>query len=236
MVKQHTFKESEFHINKLMVREDDMVKEKTTEPKRKAPSPRKSGMTSVVTLRVTLEGTAPPIWRKLQLSEKMTLSELHCAIQGAFGWYNSHLHMFMLKGKGEYTANRSSWDGDFDDMDAGDSKKVSLGSLVKDRIKKFRYEYDFGDSWIHEVKIEKVELLDEKLLYPRCIDGGLCGPPEDCGGIPGFYDFKEIMANRKHPEYQEMKDWYGKAYDAEKFSVETANKNIRQHLRESSRW
>jgi len=187
-----------------------------------------SNIIRVVTLRVSLEKTSPPIWRRVQLTEEMTLSDLHFAIQGAFDWDDSHLHMFKIKDMGMFSSKRSSWDGDFDDMDTDDSSKVSLGSLVRSQVKKFRYIYDFGDSWSHEVKIEKVEVIKEKLTLPRCIDGALCGPPEDCGGIYGFFNFKEIMADRKHPEYKDMKDWYGKTFDPEKFSVAAANKNIKQ--------
>jgi hypothetical protein len=206
-----------------------MGNEQTDTPKLAKLSLMQTAMIQVITLRVALEKTSPPIWRRIQLTEDMTLNDLHYAIQGAFGWDDSHLHMFTIKGRGQYSSRRASWDGDFE-ADTDDSHKVSLGALVKEQVKKFRYIYDFGDSWTHEVKIEKVEMMAEKLKSPRCIDGALCGPPEDCGGIYGFFNFKEIMADRKHPEYKDMKDWYGKTFDPKKFNVAEANKNIRQQL------
>jgi len=211
-----------------------MAKEKKEQITRKIATEISAPKSHLVTLRVILEDTVPPIWRQLQLSDDMTLDDLHFAIQGAFGWENDHLHMFILKGGEQYTGRQSSWDGDFDEGEAGDSREISLGSLIKAGHKKFRYEYDFGDSWMHEIKIEKVVLQDEKLNCPVCIDGELCGPPEDCGGIHGFQNFKEIMADRKHPEYREMKDWYGKVFKPEKFDIKEANKKISDNFKYSS--
>ena len=52
-------------------------------------------------------------------------------------------------------------------------------------------------------------------------------PPEDCGGIYGFEDFKEIMGNRKHPEFKEMKIWYGGMYDEELFLKDQINEDFK---------
>lgn len=43
--------------------------------------------------------------------------------------------------------------------------------------------------------------------YPTLLDGAETAPPEDVGGIPGFYDFLEIYRDDKHPEHEEMKVW-----------------------------
>lgn len=33
-------------------------------------------------------------------------------------------------------------------------------------------------------------------------------PPEDCGGIPGFYSQLEILRDPKHPDHEDVKDWF----------------------------
>ena len=54
---------------------------------------------------------------------------------------------------------------------------------------RFVYEYDFGDSWQHEIVLEKILEPEPNVAYPRCIEGARACPPEDVGGIWGYADF-----------------------------------------------
>jgi hypothetical protein len=156
-----------------------------------------------IIFKITLSGTEPAIWRRLRLDSSMSLNDLHCAIQGAFGWEHSHLHMFTVSKNEQYSSNESSCDGELGDIK--DSSDVTLQSLVDRKIKKIAYEYDFGDSWHHLIQLEKVIPSISILKYPECTEGERAGPPEDCGGTYGFENFKEIMADKKHPEHKEMR-------------------------------
>jgi hypothetical protein len=73
----------------------------------------------------------------------------------------------------------------------------------------FIYEYDFGDSWAHEVVVEKTLPADPKKKYAVCLDGKNACPPEDCGGIWGYYDLLKAVKNPKHKEHQETLDRLG---------------------------
>lgn len=189
---------------------------------------RKEKTNSQIILKVTLSGTEPAIWRRLLFDSAMSLDDLHMAIQGAFGWECSHLHMFTVSKNEQYSGNYSSFDGELGDVE--DSSSISLQSLVDRKIKKFAYEYDFGDSWHHLIQIEKVVPSESSLKYPECADGELAGPPEDCGGIYGFEDFKEKMSDKKHPEHREMKEWYGSSFNPNAFNAKSATKKIKQFI------
>jgi len=87
-----------------------------------------------------------------------------------------------------------------------------------EKHKKIRYNYDFGDDWWFTIRLE--EIVDDYYFgFPTLLDGAETAPPEDVGGIDGFYEFIEIYRNPKHPEHQEIKDWadslYFKEYDPE---------------------
>ena len=71
------------------------------------------------------------------------------------------------------------------------------------------YLYDFGDSWEHESLIKKRLLRNKQMNYPVCVDGKLNCPPEDCGGIPGFYELLRILSDKRHPERKKMLAWLG---------------------------
>ena len=93
----------------------------------------------------------------------------------------------------------------------------------------YKLVYDFGDYWEHSLTLEMI-IDDLTIPFPVCCSGELGCPPEDVGGLPGFYDFLKIMGKPKHPEYKESKKWVksklvainGK-YDPEKFHMEKVN-------------
>jgi hypothetical protein len=70
-----------------------------------------------------------------------------------------------------------------------------LHEILPARGKNFRftYEYDFGDSWIHEILFEGSSEPGKAKEYPLCVKGAGACPPEDVGGIWGYYDFLETI-------------------------------------------
>jgi hypothetical protein len=147
-------------------------------------------------LKITLKDTKPPIWRRVQVAD-CSLGDLHEVIQIAMGWTGSHLHQFVIKG--EYYGTPAPDDFGFGmGMEVEDEEGVLLSQIIKnDRKFKFRYEYDFGDNWQHDIEFEKVVERESKVKYPRCIEGKRACPPEDCGGPWGYGDFLEAITDPK---------------------------------------
>ena len=92
--------------------------------------------------------------------------------------------------------------------------RSQLADLLGPRGTKIDYLYDFGDSWEHRLTVSDVRAGDPDRSYPRYVRGERNGPPEDCGGIPGFYDKLEAAADPRHPDHREIKKWL-RDYDAE---------------------
>src|ERR1700747_2518317 len=92
----------------------------------------------------------PPIWRRIQVQD-CTLDKLHEHIQTAMGWTNSHLQHFRI-GEQLY-GDPDLLQENFDDMEYKDSMTTKISDILPRTGKRFRfqYEYDFGDSWYHEV-------------------------------------------------------------------------------------
>ena len=177
-------------------------------------------------LKVTLLGTDPPIWRRLLAPPELTLAQLHDVLQVAMGWQDGHLHEFSAGG-------RRFGPQDPDDQsiadDVGDERKVRVFGLFGRTGAKALYTYDFGDTWEHSIVLEKRLPAAPNTIYPICTDGQLACPPEDCGGIPGFYDLLDALRDPTHEEYQELRDWVDDDYDPEVFSIEAVNR-ILTHL------
>jgi len=178
----------------------------------------------VLSLKITLRGIKPPIWRRILVQGGMTLSELHYAIQAALGWTDSHLHAFEIGGE-QYGDPRIM-------DDVADENRLTLNSIMKSGITRFEYTYDFGDSWEHLITIEKTQPAIDGKLYPACIAGARSCPPEDCGGIWGYRHLLEVLADSAHPEYDEQTEWIGEDFDPEKFVLETANTMVSACLNE----
>ncbi len=177
----------------------------------------------VYQLKVVLLGTRRPIWRRLQVPESANLGWLHAVLQVAMGWTNSHLHQFRI-GQDCYSDTRVHFAEFVGDPEILEERKFTLMQVVPCEKAVFGYEYDFGDSWEHEVIVEKVLPPDLSVsTVARCLDGARACPPEDCGGTWGYENLLKVLRSPKHPEHEDLKTWLGKRFDAEAFSVETAN-------------
>jgi hypothetical protein len=183
-----------------------------------------SSAQDVYQIKVTLLWTKPPIWRRLLVPSSMTLEHLHDVLQVAMGWENCHMHEFSI-GRRRFGQPDPS-DGFMDGPRVESESTARLSDVLKRAGAKMTYTYDFGDSWEHEIVLEKRLPPDQDTVYPICVDGRLAGPPEDCGGIPGFYRLLDILANPKHKEHKDLREWIGGHFDPEAFSVDKVNKSL----------
>ncbi len=182
---------------------------------------KKNDCKNIRQFKIVLEDTRPTIWRRVQVPENYSFWDLHVAIQDAMGWADCHLHQFETivprPGNIEYIGIPDK-EG-YMEVAAGWKEKVSdWFSLDKRKI--MRYVYDFGDSWNHKITLEEILPKEEKTKYPVCVAGVRACPPEDCGGIWGYYDLLEITNNPKHKEYKDMMEWLGgEKFDPEEFDA-----------------
>jgi Plasmid pRiA4b ORF-3-like protein len=175
-------------------------------------------------LKITLGGSKPPIWRRFVAPGQITLAKLHDVIQIVMGWYDSHLHAFEIDGEQYGEASRDGMDLD---LNGSDERKFRLCDVIPEVKAKFRYEYDFGDSWEHALVVEKIIPADDQPETFVCLAGkGRC-PLEDCGGIWGYYRLLEVLANPKDPEHADMKEWAGGKFDPDEFDLAGINKSLR---------
>jgi Plasmid pRiA4b ORF-3-like protein len=181
----------------------------------KTAAPKKRAATGVLSLKVTLGGIKPPIWRRILMPGTRTLFDLHMAIQVTMGWMDSHLHAFDIGGR-QY-GDRATTD------DVANEAHQTLNGLVKSGVSRFCYTYDFGDDWEHDVLIEKAPSANAARAYPACVAGKRNCPPEDCGGAWGYAELLAALADPAHPRHEEQREWIGEDFDPEAFSVPKAD-------------
>ena len=179
-----------------------------------------------LTLKISLSGISPPIWRRIIVTDDIFLEDLHLMIQAAMGWLNYHLHEFEINGTRFAPPDPEDDSFGYESVDST-SKRLRDVFLLDGT--KFHYTYDFGDNWEHIITVEKIEPARPDIEYPICIKGKRNAPPEDCGGTPGYYNLLEILADPLNQEYSEMKDWVGEDYDPEFFSADDCNKQIKYY-------
>jgi hypothetical protein len=181
-------------------------------------------------LKVTLKESKPPIWRRFQIPGNITLHRLHLVLQDMMGWTNSHLYRFDIGGV-QYSIPDP--EDDFYDLHFVDSRRTKLSKVVLREKAKFAYEYDFGDSWEHQIQVEKILPPESGAQYPVCLAGKRACPPEDCGGIWGYEELLEIITDPLHEEYHETIEWLGGSFDPEEFDIDRVNRALRRSHRAS---
>jgi hypothetical protein len=173
---------------------------------------------SIVSLEVTLRDVRPPIWRRLLVPARMTLGDLHHAIQGAMGWEDAHLHVFDIAGR-QYGDPREV-------DDAADEARLTVGGVLRSGVSRFSYTYDFGDDWEHSIVIEGERPPVDGQAYPACVAGRRNCPPEDCGGGWGYQELLAVLGDPAHPRRHEWLEMLGDDFDPEAFTVEAADARV----------
>ncbi len=179
-------------------------------------------MTNILQLKIRLDGTKPPVWRRILMKDSITFDNLHEIIQIIMGWTNYHLYEFTACGLSILVPSEDYRD------EVTDSRKIELNEVITTEKQKFSYVYDFGDNWEHTITVEKIMPKDSAGKYPLCIAGKMACPPEDCGGVWGYEEFLEAIKDPNHKEHKEMLEWIGGEFDPEEFNVDEVNNGLVQ--------
>jgi len=165
----------------------------------------KAALGAVCQIKIVLLGTRPPIWRRVLVPADFTLAQLHNVVQAAMGWEDDHLHEFHIGGL------RFGVPDPDDALMGGrtciNDENAQVAGVLNKRGPKPKYIYDFGDSWEHALTVEKMLIPEPNVAYPLCTGGKRNCPPEDCGGIPGFYNKLEALADSNHEEHEDVREW-----------------------------
>ena len=175
----------------------------------------------VLQLKVHLVGISPMVWRRLLVTSETTIAQLHHILQIAVGWEDYHLHRFTIWGK-EYGIGYEGGTGFADDP-----WQVRLGDLGLRVDDAFHYEYDFGDGWNHQIRVEKIQDREPKKKCPRCIDGGRACPPEDSGGPWAYQEALHVLKNRWGPDRRIVLENLGRDFDPAVFRRGPVNRAFR---------
>jgi len=184
---------------------------------------------AVYVLKITLEESTPPVSRRVKVKSGISLDVLHEVIQYAMGWTDSHLHQFIV-GKTYY----GTPDPDFEDygMEMLDEQDFTLLDLALDlapkKGSKLKYEYDFGDGWMHILKVEQVIPDEPGFSAAECLSGENACPPEDFGGVWGYAELQETLKNPKHGEYENLREWVGPGFDPAAFDLKKVNSLLKR--------
>ncbi|MGI6544727.1 MAG: plasmid pRiA4b ORF-3 family protein [Limnochordia bacterium] len=171
---------------------------------------------------VVLCETDPLIWRRIQVPSHYSFWDLHVAIQDAMGWKDYHLHEFQVARPAKLRGRRIEFVGipgadPYEDRHMRPGWKVWLADYFDGDAQPVIYTYDFGDNWRHVIHYETFAVVDPSRSYPCCVGGARRCPPEDCGGIRGYREFLEAIADPTHPEHESYLEWVGGSYDPDDF-------------------
>lgn len=184
---------------------------------------------STYQLRIALKWTKPQVWRRFLVNPSMTLADLHDVVQVVMGWEDAHLHVF-VKGKHRFSVP-SPWDDDW--TPAGmprdlDARTYRIGQLLTREKDWIDYTYDFGDNWKHRITLQKILPRTPGQSLPLCISGKRRCPPEDSGGVGGYYYMLSVLQDPKDSDHAHISEWMGENIDPDEFSVDAVNRRLRR--------
>lgn len=185
----------------------------------------KSKFNQVYQFYIVLQGIKPRIWRRIQVPETYSFWDFHVAITDAMGWLDYHLHEFDMVNPrtGDKVLIGMPDDEYPDERDVLPDDKQKIARYFTLENRHAQYAYDFGDGWQHRIELEKIVSREENVEYPRCLAGRRACPPEDCGGIGGYANLLEALADPDHEEHEELRTWVGEDYDPEAFDPAEVN-------------
>jgi Plasmid pRiA4b ORF-3-like protein len=186
-------------------------------------------MNSIYQIKCKLLHTKPAVYRTILVDSNTNFYELHHIVQLSMGWGNYHLFNFRYHDYWlELPNEEDETDNGFSRFQKIDPRAIALKEFFISPKSKIIYTYDFGDSWNHEIQLQKILAPDSSIAVPYCLKGKYACPPEDCGSIPGYYNIIEIMKNPKHREYKEYLEWLnGEPYNMEEFDINLVNENLK---------
>jgi hypothetical protein len=185
-------------------------------------TPLKKPLEKVFSLRVSVVGCQPRIWRRLLVRESMWLSRLHDTMQVLFDWFDYQTHAFNLEEL--HFGNPTKRD----DLSVEDDRDVSLADLDLEHRAQFTYDYHFGEGWQVEIKVEKSMVIEKGTTYPVCLAGERAGPPEDCGGLEAFHDMLACIKEPNTDLGREWLEWLGPDYQPDACDLVKINKALKK--------
>lgn len=182
-------------------------------------------MPEVLQIKISLDRTNPLIWRDILVKKNISFYRLHQIIQLTMGWTNSHLFEFSIEG---YSIGEIYEDLEMlGTSDILNARETFLKDLLDEKGEEFKYTYDFGDNWVHTIRVSQYDMEKQPQQVPVCTAGAFQCPPEDCGSISGYYDLIKVLSDKKHPEYKDTKIWVGNKFDSLKFDLIKINNKLK---------
>lgn len=170
--------------------------------------------TEIATLRIELKDSDPPIWRVVEVPTSITLKVLHDIVQVTMGWLDCHLWELVINGQSYGLPMDEDWGA----APRKVASRTRLRDLLSPGVTTIDYTYDFGDNWEHRLILSDVRSGEPGTAYPRFAGGERDCPPENCGGIPGFYEMLAARADPTHPDHAAISKWLDE-YDPDELDV-----------------
>ncbi|RDI40036.1 plasmid pRiA4b ORF-3 family protein [Falsibacillus pallidus] len=151
-------------------------------------------------VKITLNGSYPPIWRRFLVPNTVTLEEFHEIIQCSFGWmdrdfiyFKDESSTYIIREPEEYVNTTLL---SLPSINKVFAHEMKLGNFLYFEKQKIEYMYDLRNRWSHTVLLEKK--LDKKIKLPVCIDGKRANPLEYSGNIKHYQKYIKDP-NTLHP-------------------------------------
>lgn len=175
-------------------------------------------------LHLRLDHVEPKVERELIVPSSLRLDRLHQVLQAAMGWEDDHLHEYIVG-----TQRSGTRYGPMQDDPLGfgepalDETAHTLAQIAPRKGDRFVYWYDFGDDWMHTVRVKAVLDRSPVAAPLHCLKAAGACPPEDCGGPLGYARLVEALADPRHEDHHDILEWVGDGFDPAACDIDAIN-------------
>lgn len=174
------------------------------------------------TFKLDLIKTSPLVTRTFKVSSESSFYLLHHIIQEVMGWKNYHLYEFKVDGN--TIADKSIVEEDLSPI--SEAKEVMLEDIFTHIGKSVKYVYDFGDWWEHHLELIEISNAPQNEPLPIIVCGENACPPEDCMGVHGYAELKEILKDPENINHEDFWQNVGLSFNPLKFNKKAAEKEL----------
>jgi hypothetical protein len=174
-----------------------------------SPRPVSKGV-KIYQFKIRLLETEPEVWRRVEIPGDFTVAQFQKAVMMSIGWIPGHWSVFTgpdgesIEDPAEkHSGLKTGKKGKSQEKDA---TKIRVCELY-DMEKKMSMLRVGAECWLHEIELEGIKDLAGRKHYPKCTDGENACPPEECGGSEGYVELMKALADPKHADHEEMKEW-----------------------------
>lgn len=171
----------------------------------------------VLQVRIELDGISPVVWRRVAVSGRASLQELHGVIQCVMGRDSELGYAFEVDGVRYLDPIDAPEPGHASNASSLEMLELHPGAVC------YHLAEHHGERWLDRLTLETVTPRVVGQRLPTCLTGGRAAPPDDCDGPSHYREMLTALGEPHDPRAADVRAWLPEEFDPEYFDLVAIN-------------